>query len=377
MIMSQRPRFQFIDRIDLSHPNDIAECGVSEAKQPPLVSVCVTAHNYARYLPACLESILRQSYQPVECIVVDDGSTDGTDEVLKRYRAGIQVVRHETPRGQLAAIISAFARARGQFVCFIDADDFIYRNYVSVNVAAHLSAETYAAVSTSLQDVIDAEDRGFATYPAKVFQPLLRLPEGSFRQRVIDFPGTGPVPVMLYDPQANYACQWLWGTMSSMMFRHDAVALVLSGEPKGFRICADAYLAQFCHALGGTIMIELTLSAYRRHGRNNFADNVVLGGLAPMSTRSGLENDPRATIASQIFAKQQEFVRAIGIRRFVPLIEKFCPLPQAFAILLNRENGLGAKMYAWFLLQWVARHLRVVIFRASRIIAMLRLSETA
>jgi hypothetical protein len=355
--------------------NDATDC-VAEAKQPPLVSVCVTAHNYAKYLPACLESILQQSHQPTECIVVDDGSSDDTDKVLERYHGRLQVVRHETPRGQLAAITSAFRRARGKFVCFIDADDVIYRNYVSVNVATHLSAETYAAVSTSLQDVIDAEDRGLATYPAKVFRQLLRLPEGSFRQRVVDCPGTGSVPVMLYDPQANYACQWLWGTMSSMMFRRDALTLVLSGEPNGFHICADAYVAQFSHALGGTIMIELALGAYRRHGQNNFADNVLVGGLAPLSARSDHENDPRPLIASRIAANQQELCSAIGIRRFVPLIEKFCPLPQALAILFNRKNGLGARMYAWFLMHWVARHLRVMIFRASRVIAVLRLSET-
>jgi glycosyltransferase involved in cell wall biosynthesis len=374
--MSQPARFQYFDMRDLSGPNDATERGASGAKQPPLVSVCVSAHNYARYLPACLESILRQSHRPVECIVVDDGSSDDTQEVLERYRGRIQIVRHETPRGQLAAIISAFARARGQFVCFVDADDVIYPNYVSVNVAAHLSAETYAAVSTSLQDMIDAEAHGLATHPAKVFWRLLRLPEGSFRECVIDCPGTGPVPVMLYDPQANYACQWLWGTMSSMMFRRDAVALVLGGEPNGFRICADAYLAQFCHALGGTIMIELALGAYRRHGRNNFADNVVVGGLAPLSARRDHANDPRPMIASHILANQQELVRAIGIRRFVPLIEKFCPLPQALAILFNRKNGLGVWMWAWFLIQWVARHLRVMLFRASRVIAILRLAET-
>jgi hypothetical protein len=152
--------------------------------------------------------------------------------------------------------------------------------------------------------------------------------------------------------------------------------LVLGGEPNGFRICADAYLAQFCHALGGTIMIELALGAYRRHGRNNFADNVVVGGLAPLSARRDHANDPRPMIASHILANQQELVRAIGIRRFVPLIEKFCPLPQALAILFNRKNGLGVWMWAWFLIQWVARHLRVMLFRASRVIAILRLAET-
>jgi len=347
-----------------------------EIKQAPLVSICVTAHNYAQYLPACLESLFQQSHEPTECIVVDDGSTDGTDRILERYRGRIQVVRHETPLGQLASIISAFRCTRGQFVCFVDADDLVYRDYVSVNVAAHLSAETYAAVSTSLQDIIDAEDHGLGTYPVRVFRPLLRLPEGSFRERVIDCPGTGPVPVMLYDPQANYAFQWLWGTMSSMTFRRDALALVLSVEPNGFQICADAYLAQFCHALGGTVMIERALGAYRRHGRNNFADNVLVGGLAPLSARSDHKNDPRPMIASHIAAHQQELCRAIGIRRFVPLIEKFCPLPDALAILFKRENGFGVRMYTWFLTLWLARNLRILVFRATRVMAILRFSET-
>lgn len=348
--------------------------GVAPSTGAPLVSICVTAHNYARFLPACIDSILQQSYQPVECIVVDDGSTDGTDAVLAGYGERIRVLRHETARGQLAAIVAAFECVRGQFVSFVDADDLLYRDNVAINVAAHIAPETYAAASSSYQHVVDADGHILATHPPLLHRPLFRLPKGSFAHRVIAT-ANGPIPVTLYDPQANYAHQWLWGTMSSIMFRRDAAALVLGGGPSGFPICADAYLAHFCHALGGSFMIELPLGAYRRHGANNYATNVVVGGFSPLSDRRHHDN-PRPLIASHIRAHQQEFRRALGARRFVALVEKFCPLPQALALLFDRNNAVGAPMYAWFLMLWLTRHVRVMTFRARRIVGALRLSET-
>ena len=348
---------------------------VAPSAGAPLVSICVTAHNYARFLPACIDSILQQSYQPLECIVVDDGSTDGTDAVLAGYGDRISVVRHQTARGQLAAILAGFERVRGQFVSFVDADDLLYSDNVAINVAAHTAPETYAAVASSYQHVVDAEGRILATHPPLLLRPLFRLPKGSFSHRVIATPAHGPIPVTLYDPQANYAHQWLWGTMSSIMFRRDAAALVLNGSPSGFPICADAYLAHFCHALGGSFMIELPLGAYRRHGANNYANNVVIGGFSPLTDRRHQDN-PLPLIAAHIGAHQQELRRALGVRRFVALVEKFCPLPRALPILLNRNNNVGVPMYAWFLMLWLTRHFRVMTFRARRIFGALRLSET-
>jgi len=347
----------------------------SPAIGPPLVSVCVTAHNYARFLPACIDSILQQSYQPIECIVVDDGSTDDSDAVLKGYGDRIKVVRHETARGQLAAILGAFELARGQFVSFVDADDLLYRDNIATNIAAHLSEATYVALSTSFQHVIDTDGHIVATHPPLLLRPLFRLPKGSFATRVIESQSIEPIPVTLYDPQANYAHQWLWGTMSSMMFRRDAVALVLSGRPSGFAVCADAYLAQFCHAIGGTAMIEVPLGAFRRHGANNYSTNVIVGGFAPLSDRHDHEENPRPLIASHINAHGDEFCRALGVRRFVALVEKFCPLPQALAIL-SRRGDVRLPMYAWFVMLWMARHLRLLTFRTRRVIGALRLTET-
>jgi len=342
----------------------------------PLVSVCVTAYNYARFLPECIDSILDQSYKHVECIVIDDGSTDGTDEIVARYGERIIALRHETSRGQLAAIVTAFRHSHGQFVSFVDADDTLHRDFVAANIAAHTSPQAFAAVSTSLQHLVDAEGHVLGVHPTLVHRPLLRLPRGSVEQRTIEHPGIGAIPISTYGPQANYAHQWLWGTMSSMMFRRDVLSLVLTGQLEGFRICADAYLVHFSHAIGGTLLIEMPLGAYRRHGGNYFADNLVIGGLSPLNAQRRQEDDPRHLVATQISARGQDFYHALGPRRFAALVEKFCSLPIAARVLFKGSTRLSWRTIAFFFLQRAARHSRIMIFRASRLLAVNNFSET-
>jgi glycosyltransferase involved in cell wall biosynthesis len=349
---------------------------MGSSTRDPLVSVCVTAYNYARFLPACVDSILEQSYKNIECIIIDDGSTDGTDEIVARYGDRIIGLRHDTSRGQLAAIITAFRHSHGQFISFIDADDTLHRDFVAANIAAHTSPKAFAAVSTSLQQLVDAEGHVLGVHPTLVHRPLLRLPRGSFDQLTVECPGIGAIPISPYGPQVNYAHQWLWGTMSSMMFRRDVLSLVLTDKLEGFRICADAYLVHFSHAIGGTLLIEMPLGAYRRHGGNYFADNLVIGGLSPLNAQRKQEDDPRQLVATQIDARGQDFYHALGPRRFVALIEKFCSLPLATRLLFKRDARLSWRTIAFFFLLRAARSWRVTIFRASRLLSVSNFTET-
>jgi len=59
----------------------------------PGVSVVIPTHNYARFVGAAVESVLAQTYPPLEIIVVDDGSTDDTSEVVSRYADKVRYVR--------------------------------------------------------------------------------------------------------------------------------------------------------------------------------------------------------------------------------------------------------------------------------------------
>ncbi|MFL5829662.1 MAG: glycosyltransferase [Solirubrobacteraceae bacterium] len=88
----------------------------------PLVSAIIPVYNGGHYVAEAITSILVQTYAPIECIVVDDGSTDGSAGVVRRF--GDRVTYLWRPRGGVAAARNAGARAaRGQFLAFLDADD--------------------------------------------------------------------------------------------------------------------------------------------------------------------------------------------------------------------------------------------------------------
>ena len=97
----------------------------TQAMNPiPETSIVVTCYNYGRYLKGCLESILGQTYTDWEIIVIDDGSTDNTPEVMEGFtgHAGIRYIRQPNG-GQARAKNKGIETARGRFIAFLDADD--------------------------------------------------------------------------------------------------------------------------------------------------------------------------------------------------------------------------------------------------------------
>ena len=90
----------------------------------PTVSVIIPVFNTADYLAQAIESVLNQTLQNLEIIAVDDGSTDGSPEVLKSFGDKIRIITQPNS-GQGAARNRAFAQARGEFVYFMDSDDII------------------------------------------------------------------------------------------------------------------------------------------------------------------------------------------------------------------------------------------------------------
>jgi GT2 family glycosyltransferase len=87
-----------------------------------LISVVIPTHNYARFLPRALDSVLAQTHSRLEIIVVDDGSTDGTDKVLARYGARLRVLAGPG-RGPSASRNVGIGAANGDFIAVLDADD--------------------------------------------------------------------------------------------------------------------------------------------------------------------------------------------------------------------------------------------------------------
>jgi glycosyltransferase involved in cell wall biosynthesis len=88
----------------------------------PLVTAILPAFNRASSLPRAIDSVLAQSYADIELIVVDDGSTDETPQILDRYRGAARILRQGNA-GPYAARNLALRHARGELVAFIDSDD--------------------------------------------------------------------------------------------------------------------------------------------------------------------------------------------------------------------------------------------------------------
>lgn len=91
------------------------------------ISIIVPAYNIENYIGRCLESLIWQTYKFLEIIVVDDGSTDGTGNVIEKYALKdkrIQVI-HKENGGVSDARITGIKRARGEYIGFVDGDDYV------------------------------------------------------------------------------------------------------------------------------------------------------------------------------------------------------------------------------------------------------------
>ena len=98
----------------------------------PLVSIIVPVYNVERYLRKCLDSIINQTYQNIEIILVDDGSKDNSGQICDEYASKDSRIRviHKENKGVALARIAGFENSKGELVTFIDADDYVDLLYI-------------------------------------------------------------------------------------------------------------------------------------------------------------------------------------------------------------------------------------------------------
>src|SRR5215831_18420961 len=95
-----------------------------------LVSILINNYNYAQFLREAIESALSQTYSHVEIIVVDDGSTDESAEIISSYGSRVTAVYKENG-GQTSAFNAGVAASRGDILCFLDSDDYFYAEKIA------------------------------------------------------------------------------------------------------------------------------------------------------------------------------------------------------------------------------------------------------
>lgn len=131
----------------------------------PKVSICIPAYNAEDYVAAALDSALAQTWSPLEIVVVDDGSTDRTPEILDAYEADHDNLRilHEENQGQCAAANDAYRASSGDYIKFFDADDLLSPEFVERQVKQ---------LDGSKRHVASAEWARFYDHPSEAeFEP--------------------------------------------------------------------------------------------------------------------------------------------------------------------------------------------------------------
>lgn len=148
-----------------------------EEKREELVSVIIPFYNCERYIRACLMSVVNQTYQNIEILLINDGSTDASGEIVKSIAKEdhrIKIISQDN-NGVSKARNLGINHSRGKYICFIDADDKITREYIErlvyfINEADIVICGFKKIGNTEIEVILDK--RGFITKEELYFNTI-------------------------------------------------------------------------------------------------------------------------------------------------------------------------------------------------------------
>jgi glycosyltransferase involved in cell wall biosynthesis len=214
----------------------------------PLVSILINNYNYGRFVGAAIESALGQSYQLREVVVVDDGSTDDSREVIASYGDHVMPVYKENG-GQASAFNAGFRATRGQIVTFLDADDMLDRDIVARIVEAFKEHPTAGMV----QCRVELTDAGANPLGIVIPPAYVRMPTADLRKRPTDINNGS----------------W-WAPTSGISVASTILKRVMPLPEEIFRISADFVLIRACALCAPVVSLPERGGYYRSHGGNYY-----------------------------------------------------------------------------------------------------------
>jgi glycosyltransferase involved in cell wall biosynthesis len=209
-----------------------------------LVSIVITNYNYGDYLASAIESALNQPYPDKEIIVVDDGSTDQSAQVIAGYGNSIIAVFKENA-GHCAAANTGFAISRGEIVIFLDADDYLAEDAVSA-LAGPIRMDSRVSRS---QGYLREIDKGGT--PTGRLIPIKLLPSGNYRDETLR---RGPGACLHTFTSGNAWARW---------FLREVMPL-----PEKKNLGVDSCLNAVSTLFGASASVDRIVGAYRLHDRN-------------------------------------------------------------------------------------------------------------
>lgn len=216
------------------------------------VTVVITSYNYAPYLRRTIDSVLAQTYPDVELIVIDDGSSDSSPDIIRSYGDRVIALFRQNG-GQAAGQNAGFAASSGDIVMFLDSDDYLYPDAIASVVAA------WRPGTAKAQFYLDAVDKSGS--------PL------GFRVPNIPMNDEAVIPLI-----RNYG-YYPSPPTSGNLYARSMLERVLPMCEKTWKRGPDGLLNALAALYGPIVSIQRSLGAYRIHGLNMYSSAIDLPSL--------------------------------------------------------------------------------------------------
>ncbi len=218
----------------------------------PLVSIIIVNYNYHQFLAQAVDSALQQKYNNIEVIIVDDGSTDTSAEIISNY-VGKLITLKKQNGGQASAMNLGFAVSRGDLILFLDADDFLFPNAIIQFLKSIPAQKNISKVHAPL---LVADSAGNISTQKVPKQPL---DAGDLRDHLLKH---GP---------ESYVCSPTSGNLWTRHFLKQALPI----PHKIYKTSADSYLFTLSPLFGETLQLERPIGIYRVHGNNAYWNSTI------------------------------------------------------------------------------------------------------
>lgn len=306
----------------------------------PLVSIIVTHHNYSDHVRDALLSVLDQSYENWECVVVDDASEPEHQIAVERIVNAIgshkiRLVKLPENVGQIPAAFAGLDATSGEFVCILDPDDRYAEMFVEAALVGHLNEVVYCPILSTDQRFM----ANGAVITGTAFDRKTHFLEEEGNVSVV------PEKVcnrLFYFPSSQSG--WHAVSTSSMMFRRSALEYMRPHKVLSYKGSADAYLASGAHQIGGSLFLTKPLVYRMIHANNAYLhDRIIALGQ--------FKGHPSYRDRSVGLLRRQDVIEAIKANGGGVLLYQHLPKPYD-----EPESALGR---AW----------RRILFRDPRFIA--------
>ena len=218
------------------------------ADQPMRIDIIINNYNYGRFLGDAIDSALAQTHPHVRVIVVDDGSTDDSSQVIASYLDRVVPVL-KSNGGQGSAFNAGFAAADGDIVMFLDSDDMLDPG-IAARVATAVATQPDAGKIQWRMELADADGHPTGSVLPAAHVPL---PEGDMRRAELTFP---------FDIA--------WTATSGIAFPMAVLRQIMPMPEADYRIGADSYLQHLTPLLGPVISLDVIGANRRVHGDNAY-----------------------------------------------------------------------------------------------------------